>query len=215
MTMHSSPTPPTDQRRPLACPAVSVPAADGDGEAERSTVGEITRRMLSHPHLYLVQRWNWKAAVTSAAFRGTIYFATNAAAGLEAASGAMIAEAIFRFCIAGSAATVSESFRFARPGWLANTVVVLLLPALIYAFELALHAYRGTPMLLGSLAASIAFGAVTAAFTLYAQRRGTLIVGRSRSPLLVDLARMPRLIATFVADGAVALWRLPARGMRR
>ena len=44
------------------------------------------RLVARHPWRYVFSRWNYKAAITSALFRAQIFFAVNAAAGLDAAS---------------------------------------------------------------------------------------------------------------------------------
>jgi hypothetical protein len=53
-------------------------------------------------------------------------------------------------------------------------------------------------MLAASVAASLVFTAVSTLFTLFAMRRGVLIVGEGGGSLLSDLRRMPRLVLTFL-----------------
>ena len=62
------------------------------------------------------------------------------------------------------------------------------------------------------MAASLAFTAVSSAFTLYAMRRGVLIVGdRDRRPFRRDVAALPGLAAGFAAAVARGVWRYVIR----
>ena len=151
-----------------------------------------------HPHESLWRRWNWKAALTSAVIRAGLFFTANLTAGYRAAAGACAAELVFRACTSGFYGAITEAFAVVRPVWAATLTMLVLLPALSHVLELALHYFRGTPELQRSIALSIAFTLLSTAFNLFAMRRGALIVGHGRAPLLHDLRRMPRLVVEFV-----------------
>jgi hypothetical protein len=72
------------------------------------------------------------------------------------------------------------------------------LPLLAHALELMVHAARGTPRLAVSLAALVAFTALSTSFNLFAMRRGALIVLAGRQSVAADLRSMPRLIGEFL-----------------
>ena len=142
--------------------------------------------------------WNYKTAILSSLVRSAIFFATTIRAGLEAATGAMLAEFGFRFVTAGFYGALTQAFRRVEPPILGTLGAVLLLPALTHLGEFAVHSLRGTPNLTAALATSIAFTAVSTAFNLFAMRRGTLVVGADQRPLAEDMRAMPRLLFLFV-----------------
>ena len=142
--------------------------------------------------------WNYKTALLSAAVRGLIFFSANLAAGLDAAAGAMLAEAAFRFVAAGFYGSITQWFRRVEPAALGTILALVLLPALAHSFEYVLHSWRHTPALAASLTASIAFTGLSTSFHLFVMRRGFLIVGEGERPLLEDLRAMPRLVWVFL-----------------
>jgi len=93
------------------------------------TVGEALLCLLRHPVETLLRRWNWKSAVLSAGMRGALFFFANLGAGLGAALGAMGIESAFYITVAGFYGAVTETFRRARPHWLATVVLMVLMPA--------------------------------------------------------------------------------------
>lgn len=142
--------------------------------------------------------WNYKTAILSSLVRSAIFFATTIGAGLEAATGAMLAEFGFRFATAGFYGALTQAFRRVEPPIFGTLGAVLLLPVLTHLGEFAVHSLRGTPNLTAALATSIAFTAVSTAFNLFAMRRGALIVGADQRPLTEDMRAMPRLLFLFV-----------------
>ncbi len=165
-------------------------------------VSVVLRRIAKYPIRELLLRWNWKSAVTSALIRAAIYFSTNLSSGREAAIGAMQAEFIWRFIVAGFLGSIIQSLRRAEPTWQATLITSLALPALNHLIEFSVHALRGTPHLKKSLLISVAFTVIAMLFNTYAMRRGAMIIGREGRPLWRDLLDMPRLIAGFI------LWML-------
>jgi hypothetical protein len=165
-------------------------------------VSVVLRRMLNYPMHELVLRWNWKSAVTSALIRAAIYFSVNLPAGREAALGAMQAEFVWRFALAGLLGSVIQGLRRAEPAWQATLITSVALPALNHLIEFTVHTLRGTPHLKQSFLVSVGFTVIAMLFNTYAMRRGAMIIGREGRPLWRDLLDMPRLIAGFV------LWML-------
>ena len=161
-----------------------------------------------HPRERLWRSWNWKAAVTSAIIRATLFFAANASAGWRAATGAFAAELVFRASTSGFYGAITEAFASVQPVWAATLTTIVVLPAVSHTLEFILHALRGTPELRRSILLSMAFTGLSTAFNLFAMRRGALIVGDGRERLVDDLRRMPALLAQF----GLALARLVATG---
>src|SRR5262245_5293211 len=154
--------------------------------------------LFRHPALVLWRGWNWKSAVLSPLFRGCLFFLTNVSAGPEAASAALVTEFLFRAAFSGFYGAMTEAFRSTRPAWAATLTVMALLPLANHSIEFLIHWLRRTPVLLPSIATSVAFTSVSTAFNLFAMRRGALIVRGQRQSLLQDLVRMPALLLGFL-----------------
>ncbi len=161
-------------------------------------VSVVLRRLIHHPWHEIALRWNWKSAITSALIRAAIYFTVNLSSGRSAAIGAMEAEFIWRFVVAGFLGSVIQSLRKAQPVWQATLITSAALPALNHVIEFTVHTLRGTPHLKTSFTISVAFTIIAMLFNTYAMRRGAMIIGKDGRPLWRDLLDMPRLIAGFV-----------------
>jgi hypothetical protein len=172
-------------------------------------VGGILLNLLRHPVENVWRRWNWKSAVLSAVLRGGIFFAANLGAGLTAALGAMSIESAFYVTVAGFYGAILQSFRRARPVWLAALTTMVLIPAINHAMELTLHWASGTKKLKAGMIASICFSMLSALFNLFAMRRGVFIVGAERQSFVDDLRQLPRILLDFLTAVPRALW--PAR----
>jgi hypothetical protein len=120
----------------------------------------------------------------------------------------MLAEFIFRSVTSGFYGSITQAFRRAEPHWLAALTAMVLLPVVSHSLEFLVHWLRGTPELGRSMAASVAFTALSTLFNLYAMRRGVLLVGEDRMSIWHDLKAMPRLLLGFIAVPPVAVWRL-------
>ena len=143
--------------------------------------------------------WNYKSAVLSALVRAPVFFAANLSAGADAALAAFVTEFVFRFATAGFYGALTQAFRRVEPALHGTVAAVVVLPTVAHTLEFAVHWLRGTPELAVSIAASIAFTALSTAFNLFAMRRGALIAGEGGASLLADLRRMPRLVLSFLA----------------
>lgn len=174
-------------------------------------VPQVLGALVRHPVEMVVSRWNWKAALLSSILRSLIFFGANLRAGWHAAFAAFVTELVFRGLTSGFYGALTEAFRFADPDWAAFLVAAILLPVVGHSAEFAVHLARGTARLKTSVVASITFTAVSTLFNLYAMRRGALVTGDGRQSLAADMKRMPRLIASFLAAGPRAVWRLITR----
>lgn len=165
------------------------------------TIAECLSGLWRNPQETLLLRWNWKASLFSSLFRGGLFFAANAGAGVDAALGAMYAEFAYRSLTAGFYGAITQQFRRAEPCWLAATMVGAGVPLVSHSIELAVHWLRGTPHLRSSIAASVVFTIVSTLFNLHAMREGVLLVGESGGSLAADLRSLPRVIFSFVIPG--------------
>jgi len=163
--------------------------------------------LLRRPDIYLVARWNWKSAVTSAVIRGSIYFFSNLSAGFASATSAMLVEFSYRTLLSGVYGSVTQALRDGEPEWAATWSATAILPFTGHLIEFTVHYLRGTPHLRRSLIASVTFSVVSILFNAYAMRRGVLVTGSEGQSLGRDFLQMPRVIAAFIAAGPRELWR--------
>jgi hypothetical protein len=176
--------------------------------AANPTVKQVLASLARHPLEHLIYRWNWKSALTSAIMRGLIFFFTNLSAGLDAATGALLADASFRILISGFYGSATQAFRKAEPAWAAGIFVMVVLPLTSHGIEFLVHSLRGTPKLLRGVAVSVAFTVVATLFNFYAMRRGVLVVGETgRKTFRDDMREMPSLLAGFLAWLPLSVWR--------
>lgn len=171
------------------------------------TVGKCLERLAAHPFELLVARWNWKSSLFSSTLRALLFLCANLTAGWRAATGAMVAEFLYRGFSAGFYGAITQGLREAEPAWAAGLVAMIAMPAVSHSIELAIHVARGTPRIVTSIIASVCFTAVSTLFNLYAMRRGALVVGAGSDSVAGDLKRVPGLIGGFLAAGPMLLWR--------
>jgi hypothetical protein len=183
----------------------------GSRIAPPPTVLQVVRDLALHPMETIGRRWNWKAALLSSSVRAPIFFVANLPAGLNAALAALFTELAFRGAASGFYGALTEAFRFAEPEWAASLAAMILLPLVGHSVEFAVHLLRGTVKLRTSIVASVCFTAVSSVFNLYVMRRGALVTGEGQQTLGNDMKRMPRLLASFLASGPRAVWRLLER----
>ena len=171
------------------------------------TVFQALKRLISRPFDTLIARWNWKSSLFSSILRALVFLCANLAAGWRAATGAMLAEFIYRGISAGFYGAITQSLREAEPAWAACVAATILLPLISHTIELAIHIIRGTPKIITSVVASVCFTIVSTLFNLSAMRRGALVVGEGGGTVQADLKRVPQLIAGFVAAGPCLIKR--------
>jgi hypothetical protein len=179
------------------------------------TVLDVLREVCGSPGELLIRRWNWKSSVFSSTLRALIFLAANLTAGWRAATGAMVAEFLYRAVTAGFYGALTQAFRRVEPPWKAGLATMILLPVVSHSLELGVHLARGTPKIATSLISSVCFTSISTLFNLYAMRRGVLVVDSDGGSIGNDLRRVPRLIAGFVASGPVELfsWLTQKRGL--
>lgn len=157
--------------------------------------------LVRNPVPALIRRWNWKAAIFSSLSRGVVFFLVNLSSGLNAATGALIAEFLYRSISAGFYASMTQAFRKSEPRWAATLVALVVIPAVSHTIEFFLHWVRGTPNLRASIFASLIFTLISTLFNLHAMRRGVLVVGHGEKSLWEDLRSLPVTIWTFLGSG--------------
>jgi hypothetical protein len=160
------------------------------------TVCEVSVDLLRHPRV--VHRWHWKSALLSAIIRGSLFFATNVVDGPRLATRATLVEFALRVPLVGILAAVTQAFGAAEPPWAAAIVATALLPGIALLAELSAHWMAGTPELGASIQASVAMSVVSTVFSLFATRRGVMIVGDGSRSFGDDLKRLPRLVLDFI-----------------
>jgi hypothetical protein len=171
------------------------------------TVFDVLGRLATRPGEMLIRNWNWKSSMFSSVLRALVFLCANLTAGWRAASGAMLAEFIYRGITAGFYGAITQAFRAAEPAWAAGVTVMILLPLISHVLELAVHLLRGTPKIITSVIASVCFTVVSTLFHFYAVRRGALVVESGAESLAADMKRLPGLIAGFVALAPLHVYR--------
>ncbi|MDZ7638885.1 MAG: hypothetical protein U5J83_11675 [Bryobacterales bacterium] len=172
----------------LAAPAAPTP-----------DVGAVFAEMFRRPVHYFVAQWNWKSALTSALIRGLLFFATNITAGIQAASWALLLQFGYRVATSGFWGSFTQAMRYAQPRWLAGLAVGVGLTILAHVLEFLVHWAGDTAELKRSIIVSVCFTVVSNFFNLYIMQRNALVVGEHAQSFGKDMARMPRLIAGFLA----------------
>lgn len=188
------------------------------GEAGDPAVTAVLADLVRRPRHHLVARWNWKAAFVSGVVRGLLFLAVTRGSGVEAAGAALGVEFAYRMASTGGWSALTQAFRRATPGWAAGLVVMVAIPVTAHALEFGVHLLAGTVELGRATAASMALTVASAAFTLFAMRRGVLIVGDAdQQSFRRDVAALPGLVARFFISIAVGARRCAARavGARR
>jgi hypothetical protein len=173
------------------------------------TVWEVSVDLIRHPRV--AERWHWKSAILSAIIRSSLFFATNLADGPRLATRATLVEFALRVLLVGILAAVAQAFGRAEPPWAAVIVATALLPGLAHLAELGVHWMARTPELGASMQASVGLSVLSTVFSLFAVRRGVMIVGEGSLSFGDDLKRLPRLVLDFILVPPIAL----ARALRR
>lgn len=175
------------------------------------SVGDVFANLFGHP-LQVLTRWNWKAALLGAIFRASFYVAIYKAsreswiATLTAAS----VELAFRLLTSGISGALVQSFRRARPAWLAMAIISVSLPIFSHTIEFFTHyiqeAYFSNifvPSSFGSrrkaIAISVLVSVVSGLFNIFMMRNGVLLVGAGEETktLRDDMKMIPRLVYEF------------------
>ena len=174
--------------------------------ARRVSAKAVLVSLTMNPYRHLVRRWNWKCALLSSICRGVLILLANLPAGRDSAAGAMVAEACYRALTSGFYSALTQSFRFARPVWVASAIPMILIPVISDGLEFVMHSLRGTQRLGATIAASLMFTAAVTLFELFAMRQGVLVMGYDSRPLVEDLKKIPKTFADFLKEGTQLLW---------
>jgi hypothetical protein len=150
--------------------------------------------MLRCPRQVFVTDWNWKAALMSAAFRGTVYAFAAVPRGPGALWGVWI-ELAFRFAVGGFWGSLLQAYRGAEPAWLAGIFAAAVLPASVHVLEyFALKtggaAHIGVGMFLSIL---VTVGSLVVNWLL--MRKGLFVTGDGAGTLISDFRRLPQAFA--------------------
>jgi hypothetical protein len=157
--------------------------------------------MLTRPWEELIRKWNWKAAFFSSLIRSLIFFFANLTAGWRAATGAMLAEWVYRGITSGFYGAMSQKFGQVEPEWQGAVAAMILLPLSAHTMEFGVHYLRHTPNLKASVISSMIFSAISTLFNVYAMRRGTMVVGNGSPSFADDMKALPGVIGNFLAVG--------------
>lgn len=171
------------------------------------TLREALYRLWTRPAELIVRRWNWKAALFSSLVRGIIFFLANLKSGWRAATGAMLAEWIYRGITSGFYGAITQGLGETEPEWQGAMAAMILLPVMSHSLEFLVHWLRHTPHLKASVISSLIFTVISTLFNFYAMRRGTMVVGANSPSLADDLRRMPRMIGGFLAAFPRWIWK--------
>lgn len=188
-------------------------------ENKQKTITEAIRGLWADPAVF-IRHWNYKGAIMSGVLRAPIFFITYLIRkeALMLAIGAALVQFTFRFVFAGVGGTLIQSFRFVEPPWKALAAILLVVPAVSHLFEFILQIlfghFTGTREITGdAVLRSICVSFISALFTLFAMRRGIMIVGETESKsLLSDIGRLPIIIFHFVAFIPIELSHMLRRG---
>jgi hypothetical protein len=155
---------------------------------------------MTHPWQVFIQRWNWKAALMSALFRGAAIalpmtrFATN-----DALRGIVI-EIGFRVAVGGFWGALLQAFRRARPAWLATLAVAVVLPAAVHVLEYLALAAGHARHIYTAMAVSVIFSIGSLVINLGLMRRDLLLTEAGSDSLASDLRRIPPALAAMCRE---------------
>lgn len=177
-------------------------------------VSDVLKNLAHHPG-QIITRWNWKAALLGAVLRASFYFTVYQASRQSwlVTLTAVLVELFFRFITTGMSGAVVQSFRKAKPFWLANVIVSIMLPAFSHAVEFVTHYAQeryffdvfatsdNSVARQRAFAISVLFSVLSALFNLFAMKHGVLLVGAGEETrsLKDDVKLLPRMVGEFTA----------------
>lgn len=167
----------------------------------------MVRGLLRHPIHSFVTCWNWKAASLSMILRVPVYVGTTFKYGWQATTIAGSVEAVFSAGAAGVYAAFIQAVRYAEPQSTVAILLLVLLPAITLILDSMFHYVMRTPNLIVGISVSLVVSVLSSAFNWYSMRRGTLLMGPGGRSFSRDLISIPLLIARFVAEPFIFLWR--------
>jgi hypothetical protein len=207
--------------RVLYCSHMTFPQYS-DQERSSADVGTVLAIVLRHPVRMLGLRWNFKTATLSALCRGAVFLAAVCRSHHAGRVEAVLLEALYFAVASGIFGALAQSLRSARPAWITEILLFLVVPVLLQSLEFAVHMLFGTATFRAGLFASAALTALSAAFNLYAMRRGALLIGREGKTFGNDICSLPGLALKFLlampaslARFLLRLFPLPASGNQK
>lgn len=176
------------------------------------SVADVFVSLLRHP-AQIIFRWNWKAALLGAILRASFYFTVYKASKENwlVTMTAVGVELLFRFLTSGISGALVQSFRRARPVWMATLLVSISLPIFSHSVEFFTHyaqeKYFSTIFAAAennarqkAFAISVLFSVLSALFNLFMMRHGVLLVGAGdeTNTLWNDIKKIPQLVLEFI-----------------
>ena len=176
------------------------------------SVADVFVSLLRHP-AQIIFRWNWKAALLGAILRASFYFTVYKASKENwlVTMTAVGVELLFRFLTSGISGALVQSFRRARPVWMATLLVSISLPIFSHSVEFFTHyaqeKYFSTIFAAAennarqkAFAISVLFSVLSALFNLFMMRHGVLLVGAGdeTNTLWNDIKKIPHLVLEFI-----------------
>lgn len=175
------------------------------------SVADVFLSLVRHP-AQILTRWNWKSAFLGALLRASFYFGVYKAAreqGLVILT-AVLVEVSFRFITSGISGALVQSFRKARPAWLATMIITVSLPAFSHTIEFLTHYAQEVyfshifPAAQNSarqqaFAVSVLVSVLSAMFNIFMMRNGVMLVGAGEESksFINDLRNLPYLVSEF------------------
>lgn len=178
---------------------------------EQISVADVFLSLFHHP-AQIITRWNWKSALLGAIMRASFYLAVYKASRESwlVTLTAVLVELSFRFFTSGISGALVQSFRRARPAWLAMAIVSIFLPLFSHTVEFVTHYVQEVyfanifpPSVNSSrqkaFAVSVLVSVLSALFNIFMMRNGVLLVGAGEETksLWGDFKRIPFLVYEF------------------
>jgi hypothetical protein len=158
-------------------------------------VTSVALYVLTNPWRVFVERWNWKAALLSALYRGGAFaIMLLRLSGADSLRGIYI-EIAFRIAVGGCWGALLQAFRAAQPRWLATFSVTVALPLATHCLEFAVLRLGNASHIKTSMAVSVLLTIGSLCVNLALMRRGILLTGGEGGPLLSDFRRIPGALA--------------------
>jgi hypothetical protein len=166
--------------------ATRASSSPSEFESVATAVGRIAR----DPWTVFVVRWNWKAALLSAAIRGLVYAVALFRHPEAILRGAGI-EMAFRIALGGWWGSVVQALRNARPAWLTGLLGAVALPVVAQALEFIALKSGGVTHIKTAMVVSAIFSAGSVLANFFLMRRGLLLTGAGTASLISDLRNLP------------------------
>jgi hypothetical protein len=159
------------------------------------SVASVARYVFTHPWEVFIERWNWKAALLSALFRGVAFaLPMTRLAGADAMRSLCI-ELGFRIVIGGFWGSLLQAFRGAQPAWLAGLSVAVALPAAAHVLEFAALRAGHVGHIKTGMVVSVIISIGSLVINLGLMRKGLLVTGDDAESLRSDFRRIPGALA--------------------